>query len=65
MDNHNNIVFIQLGFLGHNNDSRQFQLMANIRTDEELHLPLGVYILANKGYPCAYPLLKPGAHESS
>lgn len=39
MDNQGNIVFIQSGFLGHNNDSGQFQLMANIGTDQELHLP--------------------------
>ena len=30
MDNRGNIVFIQSGFLGHNSDSGQFQLMANI-----------------------------------
>ena len=59
MDNHGNIVFIQSGVLGHNNDSGQFQLMANIGTDEELHLPPGVYILADKGYPYVYPLLTP------
>jgi hypothetical protein len=43
MDNHGNIVFIQSGFLGHNNDSGQFQLMANIGTDEELHLRVGIF----------------------
>ena len=59
MDNQGNIVFIQSGFLGHNNDSGQFQLMANIGTDQELHLPPGLYILADKGYPCTYPLLTP------
>ena len=59
MDNNGNIVFIQSGFLRHNNDSGQFQLMPNIGTGEELHLPLGVYILADKGYPSVYPLLTP------
>ena len=59
MDNQGNIVFIQSGFLGHNNDSGQFQLMANIGTDQELHLPPGLYILADKGYPFTYPLLTP------
>ena len=59
MDNQGNIVFIQSGFLGHNNDSGQFQLMANIGTDQELHLPPGLYILADKGYSCTYPLLTP------
>ena len=59
MDNQGNIVFIQSGFLGHNNDSGQFQLMANIGTDQELHLPPGLYILADKGYPWTYPLLTP------
>ena len=48
MDNQGNIVFVQFGFLGHNNDSGQFQLMPGIGTGEELHLPPGVYILADK-----------------
>ncbi len=59
MDNHGNIVFIQSGFLGHNNDSGQFQLMPRIRPGEELHLPHGLYILADKGYSLQYPLVTP------
>ncbi len=59
MDNRGNIVFVQLGFLGHNNDSGQFQLMPRIGPGEELHLPHGLYILADKGYPLQYPLVTP------
>ena len=59
MDNHRNIVFIQSGFLGHNNDSGQFQMMPRIGPGEQLHLPLGLYILADKGYPLQYPLATP------
>ena len=57
MDNHRNIVFIQSGFLGHNNDSGQFQIMPRIGPGEQLHLPLRLYILADKGYPLEYPLV--------
>ena len=61
MDNHGNIVFMQSGFLGHNNDSAQFYMMPRIGPGEELHLPHGLYILADKGYPVPeqYPLLTP------
>ena len=59
MDNHGNIVFIQSGFLGHNNDSAHFHMMPRIGPEEELHLPHELYILADKGYPEQYPLLTP------
>ena len=59
MDNQGNIVFIQSGFLGHNNDSGQLQLMPSIGVGGELHLPPGLYILADKGYPCVYPPITP------
>ncbi len=59
MDNRGNIVFIQSGFLGHNNDSGQFQLIPRIGPGEELHLPHGLYILEDKGYPLQYPLVTP------
>jgi hypothetical protein len=59
MDNRRSIVFIQSGFLGHNNESAQLQMMPRIGNGEELHLPAGLYILADKGYPCHYPLLTP------
>ena len=59
MDNRGSIVFIQSGFLGHNNDSAQLQMMPRIGNGEELHLPAGLYILADKGYPCEYPFLTP------
>ena len=59
MDNHRNTVFMQSGFLGHNNDSAQFYMMPCIGPGEELHLPHGLYILADIGYPEQYPLLTP------
>lgn len=59
MDNRGSIVLIQSGFLGHNNGSAQLQTMPRIRNGEELHLPAGLYILADKRYPCEYPLLTP------
>ncbi len=59
MDSHCNIVYIQSGFLGHNNDSTQLQMMPRIGNGEELHLPAGLYFLADKGYPCEYPFLTP------
>ncbi len=39
MDNSGNIVFIQSGFLGHNNDSAQLRMMPRVGNAEELHLP--------------------------
>jgi hypothetical protein len=59
MDNNGRIVFIQSAFLGHNNDSAQLQMMPRVGDGEELHLPDGLYILADKRYPCEYPILTP------
>ncbi len=59
MDSRGNIVYIQSGFLGHNNDSAQLRMMPRIGNGEELHLPAGLYFLADKGYPCEYPFLTP------
>ena len=53
------LVFIQSGFLEHNNDRAQLQMMPKIGSGEQLHLPAGLYVLADKGYPCQYPLLTP------
>ena len=58
MENQGNIVFIQSGFLGHNNDSGQLQLMPSIGVGGELYLPPGLYILADIT-PCVYPLITP------
>ena len=52
-------MFIQSGFLAHNNDSAHFHMMPRIGPGEELHLPHELYILADKGYPEQYPLLTP------
>ena len=59
MDNSGNIVFIQSGFLGHNNDSAQLCMMPTVGNGDELHLPAGLYILADSAYPCEYPYLTP------
>ena len=58
IDNQGNIVYIQSGFLG-DNDSAQLQMMPRIGDGEKLHLPAGLYILADKGYPFDYSLLTP------
>ena len=34
-------------------------MIPRIRNGEELHLPISLYISADKGYPCEYPLLTP------
>ena len=54
-DNRGRIVFIQSGFLGHNNDSTWLQMIPKIGNGEHLHLPAELYILADRGYPCRYP----------
>lgn len=59
MDNRGRIVFIQSGFLDHNNDNAQREMMPKIGSGEKLHLPAGLYILADKGYSCQCPLLTP------
>ena len=59
MDTRGNIVYIQSGFLGHNNDAAQLRMMPRIGNEEELHLPLGLYFLADKGYLCEYPFITP------
>lgn len=59
MDSRGNIVYIHSGFLGHNNDSAQLQMVPRIGYGEELNLPPGLYFLADKGYPCEYPFLTP------
>ena len=51
MDNRGRIVFIQSGFLDHNSDSAQREIMPKIGSGEKLHLPAGLYILAIKGIP--------------
>ena len=59
MGNISNIVYIQCGFLGHNNNSSQFQMMPVIGKGQELHLPQGLYILVDKGYRSAFPPVTP------
>ena len=59
MDNSGSIVFVRSGYLGHNNDSGQFQMLPSIGPGQELDLPKGTYILADKGYPFRYPLVIP------
>ena len=59
MDSRGNIVYIHSGFLRHNNDSAQLQMMPRIEYGKELHLPQSLYFLADKAYPCEYPFLTP------
>ena len=57
IDSHDRIVLIQSGFLGHNNDSAQLEMMMpKIGIGEQLHLPAGLYF---SRYLCQYPLLTP------
>ena len=51
------ICYIQSGFLGHNNDSGQLQMLPTIGFGMPLNLPLGAYIIGDGGYPNRYPIL--------
>ena len=60
VDNTGHIVFVQCGFLGHQNDAGQWQHIAPpIGPGMPNSLPDNTYILADRGYPNEEPLLTP------
>ena len=59
IDNTNEIVFIQSGFLGRQNDAGAFSLMPQIGPNADLIFPEDCYLLADCGYANAYPLMTP------
>lgn len=59
-DNTGNIVFVQCGFYGHQNDAGQWlHIVPPIGQGMPLPLPENSYLLADKGYPNEEPLLTP------
>ena len=58
-DNEGHIRFLQTGFLGRMHDSQTFRLMEPVGPGRALDLPVGVVLLADKGYPDHPPLLTP------
>ena len=59
MDNLGNIVFLQAGFLGSMNDAGNFHMMERIGPGADNDMPVGVVLLADKGYGHIPPLLAP------
>ena len=59
IDNCGNIAFLQAGFLGAMNDSGNYLLMERIGPRTNYDLPVGVSLLADKGYADVAPLLTP------
>lgn len=59
VDNQGNIVFLQAGFLGAMNDAGNYILMERIGPGTRFDMPLGVVLLADKGYGDIVPLLTP------
>ena len=53
------IRYLQSGFLGRDNDARQYQNMPNIGPGQELDFPPGFCLLADKIYPNTMPLVTP------
>ena len=58
-DVNNNLVLVRSGFPGHLNDAQQFTFLPNIGPNGPLHFPENTFILADKIYPCVYPLMTP------
>ena len=59
VDNLGNIVFLQAGFLGGQNDAANFLLMERIEPGTDHDMPVGALLLADKGYADTPPLLTP------
>ena len=59
VDNLGNTVFLQAGFLGCMNDAGNFHLMEQIGHGTDNDVPVGLVLLADKGYGDIPPLLTP------
>ena len=59
VDNLGNIVFLQAGFLGGQNDAANFLLMERFGPGTDHDMPVGALLLADKGYGDTPPLLTP------
>jgi hypothetical protein len=59
VDNLGNIVFLQTGFLGAQNDATNFIFMERIGPGTNFDMPPNAYLLADKGYADVHPLLTP------
>ena len=57
ISNSGNIYHMECGFLGHKNDAQQFMLMRHIGQD--LPFPDNLYLLGDKIYPNAHPVITP------
>ena len=57
IDNNRRIRYIHSGFYGHMNDAQQYHHLPKIGPNENLQFPEQGFILADKIYPCIYPLL--------
>lgn len=59
IDNFGHLRFVQAGFLGSMNDAGSYGLMTPIGPGQQLDLPPGACLLADKGYPGRGPLMTP------
>ena len=59
VDNLGNIVFLQAGFLGAQNDATNFIFMERIGPGTNCDMPPNAYLLADKEYADVHPLLTP------
>lgn len=59
VDNENHIRLVKSGFLGHQNDAQQFNLLPSIGTNLELDFPPNYVILADKIYADRAPIVTP------
>lgn len=59
VDNLGNIAFLQAGFLGSMKDTGNFHLMERIGPGTDNDMPVGLVLLADKGYGDTPPLLTP------
>jgi hypothetical protein len=59
VDNLGNIVFLQAGFLGAQNDATNFLFMERIGPATNFDMPPNAYLSADKGYADVHPLLTP------
>ena len=59
IDNEKNIVHVESGFLGHNNDANTFNMMTPVGDGRTLELPRNCYLLGDCIYPSHHPVVTP------